>query len=485
VSSAAPDRDSETFYLIAIGGTAMAPLAGLLTAKGARVLGSDLPLYPPMSDRIAALGIQVRPGFAAANLPDEVDRVVVGNLAAKDNPELLAALERGLPVASMPQTLHDELLVSRHPVVITGTHGKTTTTALTAWLLFAAGKEPGFLVGGEPRNFDAPYALGKGPAFVVEGDEYSTSYADKGAKFLHYAPRTLVITSVELDHLDLYPDLEAIKDAFVKAVALVPEDGLVVANGEDENVVEVVAGARARVVFYRVLEDGEDAPARGLAARVLARGAAGAELEVFEDGACLLVAASPLSGRHNVANALAAIGVCRGFGVEPKSIAAALPRFLGVKRRMEPRGEAGGILVLDDFAHHPTAVATTIEGARRSYPGRRLWGVFEPRSITGGRADFADAYEAAFRLCDGTALARPYHADRLAKNGTGALDVDALARSLSASGVEAFAAKDADAIVAELVPRLKQGDVVLAMSSGAFGGIHGKLLQALGGRSGG
>jgi UDP-N-acetylmuramate: L-alanyl-gamma-D-glutamyl-meso-diaminopimelate ligase len=471
--------------LIAIGGTAMAPLAGLLVAKGERVAGSDLPLYPPMSDRIAALGIDVLPGFSAANLAEGIDRVVVGNLASKDNPELLEALRRGLPVASMPETLHDEFLAARHPVVVTGTHGKTTTTALLAWLLAAAGKEPGFLVGGEPLNFEAPYAIGHGAPFVVEGDEYSTSYADKGAKFLHYAPRTLVVTSVEFDHADLYPDLDAIKDAFRKGVALVPEDGLVVANGEDANVVEVVAAAKAPVVFYRVLLENEPVPPRGLAARVVSRSAAGVELEVFEDGAPLLRAVSPLAGRHNVANALAAIGVCRGLGVAGDALARALPRFLGVKRRMEPRGEARGVLVLDDFAHHPTAVATTIDGARHAYPGRRLWAVFEPRSITGGRAEFAGAYAAAFRACDGAALARPYHAERLSRNGTGALDVDALARDLCAAGVEAFAAADAEAIVKELVPRLRENDVVLAMSSGAFGGIHGKLLAALGGRSSG
>ena len=461
----------------------MAPLAGLLVAKGERVLGSDLPLYPPMSDRIASLGIAVRPGFRAENVPEGVDRVVVGNLAAKDNPELLASFARSLPVASMPETLHDEFLAARHPVVVTGTHGKTTTTALASWLLAAAGREPGFLIGGEPRNFEGPYALGRGPAFVVEGDEYSTSYADKGPKFLHYAPRTLVVTSVEFDHADLYPDLEAIKDAFRRVVALVPEDGLVVANGEDPNVVEVVAASKARVVFYRVLGPGDEAPGDGLAARVLARGAAGVEMEVLEEGRPLFRAVSPLSGRHNVANALAAIGVCRGFGVAGAELADALPRFLGVKRRMEPRGEAGGVLVLDDFAHHPTAVATTVEGARHAYPGRRLWAVFEPRSITGGRADFAEAYAAALRVCDGAVLARPYHAERLARNGAGALDVDALARTLGEAGVEAFAAADADAIVAELAPRLRAGDVVLAMSSGAFGGIHGKLLHALGNRS--
>ena len=241
---------SRTFYLIAIGGTAMTPLAALLVEKGERVLGSDLPLYPPMSDRLAALGIDVLPGFDARNLPSRVDQVVVGNLAGKDNPELVAALSRGLPVASMPETLRAEFLAGRHPVVIAGTHGKTTTTALTAWLLAAAGEAPGYLVAGEPRNFPSPSAAGAGPAFVIEGDEYSTSWEDKGPKFLHYAPETFVLTSVEFDHADLYADLDAVKAAFRAGVALVPPGGRIVACGDDANVRDVLAPARARVVLY-------------------------------------------------------------------------------------------------------------------------------------------------------------------------------------------------------------------------------------------
>src|SRR5512140_3778808 len=221
----------------------MTPLAGLLVEKGERVLGSDhLPLYPPMSERIAALGIEVAPGFDGKNLPEHVDRVVVGNLASKDNPELLEAQRRGITTASMPETLHDEILAGRHPVVVTGTHGKTTTTALAAFLLARAGREPGWLVGGEPLSLPGPGALGRGPAFVVEGDEYSTSYADQGPKFLHYAPRTLIVTSIEFDHADLYPDLDAILAVFRKVVALVPADGVIIANGEDPNVRAVLGG---------------------------------------------------------------------------------------------------------------------------------------------------------------------------------------------------------------------------------------------------
>ena len=464
-----------TFYLIAIGGTAMTPLAALLVEKGERVLGSDLPLYPPMSDRIAALGIDVLPGFDAANLPGRVDRVVVGNLAGKDNPELVAALARGLPVASMPETLRTEFLSGRHPVVVAGTHGKTTTTALTAWLLAAAGEAPGYLVGGEPRNFPSPSAIGAGPAFVLEGDEYSTSWEDKGPKFLHYAPETFVLTSVEFDHADLYADLDAVKAAFRAGVALVPPSGRVVACGDDANVRDVLSAARGRVVLYGLEGDGLDLRADGIE-----EGPEGTRFVVHAKGRAPFPVLSPLAGRHNVANALAALAVGEGFGLPAERLAAGLPSFLGVKRRLEVRGTAGGVTVVDDFAHHPTAVATTLAGAKRRFAGRRVWGVFEPRSLTAGRADFLEPYVAALGEADAVAIAAPYHAARLSRPGApGALDVADLVSRLGAKGREAFSAPDADALAAGLLSRLAPGDVVVVMSSGAFGGLCGKLVQGL------
>ena len=466
-----------TFYLIALGGTAMAPLAGLLVERGDRVLGSDLPLYPPMSDRIAALGIEVLPGFSAENLPKGIDHVVVGNLAGKDNPELVEALRRGLPVSSMPETLHDEFLLGRHPVVVTGTHGKTTTTALAAWVLASAGLEPGYLVGGEPVNFPAPSAIGQGPAFVVEGDEYSTSWRDKGPKFLHYAPRTLILTSVEFDHADLYADLAAVTEVFRRGVGLVPPEGLVVACGDDPGVLAVLSSSRARAVIYRVEPGvGEE---EGIVARGLAFGPEGTTFEVVENGTPLFLASLPLSGRHNVANALAAVAVGRAFGLGAPALAKGLATFRGVQRRLEVKGTEGGVTVVDDFAHHPTAVGETIRGARGRFPGRRLWAVFEPRSITGGRADFAPAYRTALAGADAVALAHPFHARRLAVSGTGALDTARLAEELTQAGVEAFTAPDAEAIVDQLSGRLRDGDVVLVMSSGSFGGLCGKLLERL------
>ena len=467
---------SRTFYLIAIGGTAMTPLAGLLVEKGERVLGSDLPLYPPMSDRLAALGIDVLPGFDARNLPSRVDWVVVGNLAGKDNPELVAALSLGLPVASMPETLKAEFLAGRHPVVIAGTHGKTTTTALTAWLLAAAGEAPGYLVAGEPRNFPSPSAIGAGPAFVIEGDEYSTSWEDKGPKFLHYAPQTFVLTSVEFDHADLYADLDAVKVAFRAGVALVPAGGRIVACGDDANVRDVLSPARARVVLYGL----GDAPDLDFRADRIEEGPEGTRFTVHPKGRAPFAVLSPLAGRHNVANALAALAAGEAFGLPAEHLATGLPSFLGVKRRLEVRATAAGVTVVDDFAHHPTAVATTLAGTRKHWPGRRIWGVFEPRSLTAGRADFLEPYFAALREADAIAIAAPYHAARLSRPGApGALDVPALVARLAAEGREAFSAPDPSALAETLLPRLAEGDVVIVMSSGAFGGLCGKLVQGL------
>lgn len=468
-----------TFYLIAVGGTAMTPLAALLVEKGERVLGSDLPLYPPMSDRLAALGIDVLPGFDAKNLPRRVDRVVVGNLAGKDNPELVAALSRGLPVASMPETLRTEFLEGRHPVVVAGTHGKTTTTALTAWLLAAAGQAPGYLVGGEPRNFPSPSAVGSGPAFVVEGDEYSTSWEDKGPKFLHYAPETFVLTSVELDHTDLYDGLDAVKAAFRAGVALVPPGGRIVACGDDPDVRDVLGPARAPVVLYGL----GDAADLDLSADGIEEGPDGTRFVVHAKGVAPFPVFSPLAGRHNVANALAALAAGRGLGVPLDRLAAGLPSFLGVKRRLEERATAAGVTVVDDFAHHPTAVRTTLAGARRRWPGRRVWGVFEPRSLTAGRADFQAPYFEALREADAIAIAVPYHAARLSRPGApGALDTGTIVERLAAEGKEALTAPDPAALAEALLPRLLEGDVVVVMSSGAFGGLCGRLVQGLSAR---
>ena len=452
----------------------MTPLAALLLARGARVTGSDGPVYPPMSDRLAALGIEVRPAWSAQNVGADATVVVAGNLARSDNPEILEAQRRGLPVRSMPETLKSEILAGRHPVVVAGTHGKTTTTALTAWLLAAAGKDPGYLIGGEPANFPGPAALGQGEAFVVEGDEYSTSFADKGPKFLHYAPRTFVLTSVEYDHADLYADLAAVKAAFRKGLAIVPPDGHVVACADDANVREVLSAARAPVTPYS-LESAAD-----LSARNIRETEEGIFFECVRTGTPIFSGFLPLSGRHNVLNALAAVAVALSFSLSFEEISRGLSSFRGVARRMQVLGTAAGVTVVDDFAHHPTAVATTLAGAKLRFRGRRLWAAFEPRSMTAGRADFFEPYAAALAGADAVALAAPYHAARLAgAGGPGALDADALVARLHARGAPALTAPTPDALLAALLPELRKGDVVLAMSSGAFGGFPRKLLEAL------
>ena len=459
----------------------MTPLAALLLARGERVTGSDGPLYPPMSDRLAALGIEVLPAYAAENVAGDVTEVVAGNLARKDNAEILEALRRGLRVRSMPETLHDEILAGRHPVVVAGTHGKTTTTALLAWLLAAAGRDPGYLVGGEPANFPGPAALGGGAPFVVEGDEYSTSYADQGPKFLHYAPRTFVLTSIEFDHADLYADLAAVKAAFRAGVALVPDGGSIVANGDDADVREVLGGARARVLLYGVAPRPAGAPDVDLLATEVAEGEGGTRFTVHRSGKEPYSVLSPLAGRHNVSNALAAFGVALGFGLKPDQLAGGLASFRGVRRRLEVLGTEGGVTVVDDFAHHPTAVATTVAGAKRRFPGRRVWAAFEPRSMTAGRADFFEAYARALAEADAVALAAPYHAVRLAQpGGPGALDAGALVARLRSAGKPALTAATPDALVDALVGELAGGDVVLSMSSGSFGDFPRKLLAALG-----
>jgi UDP-N-acetylmuramate: L-alanyl-gamma-D-glutamyl-meso-diaminopimelate ligase len=428
-----------------------------------------------MSDRLADLGIRVLPAYAKENVGNDVTEVVAGNLAKKDNPEVLEALRRGLRVRSMPETLHDEVLAGRHPVVVAGTHGKTTTTALTAWVLASAGLDPGFLVGGEPANFASPAALGSGAPFVLEGDEYSTSYADLGPKFLHYAPRTFVLTSVEFDHADLYADLAAVKAAFGKGVALVPPDGRVVACADDANVNEVLAAARAPVTTY-ALED----PAADFRAANVRETEEGIFFECLQVGAPVHEFFLPLSGRHNAANALAAISVAREFSLSFEEISSGLSSFRGVKRRMEVVGTAAGVTVVDDFAHHPTAVATTLAGAKKRFAGRRLWAAFEPRSMTAGRADFFEPYARALSVADAVALAAPYHAARLAQpGGPGALDAAALVARLAAGGIEALTAPTPDALLEALKPALRAGDVVVSMSSGAFGGFPRKLLAAL------
>jgi UDP-N-acetylmuramate: L-alanyl-gamma-D-glutamyl-meso-diaminopimelate ligase len=460
------------FHMVPIGGTAMVPLAALLAEAGHTITGSDLDLYPPMSTLLESLRIPVSRGFAPEHVPADCDAVIVGNAALRDNVEAAEAARRGLPVLSLPQAVRRYLLPGKTSVVITGTHGKTTTSALTAWLLLDSGRDPGFLVGGEMKNLGRGYRRGAGPHFVLEGDEYNAAFFDRGPKFLHYEPKHLFVGNIEYDHADLFPDLASVIEAFRQVVRLVPEDGVVVANADDPRVVAVAREARALIVRVSTKD-----PAADFAARDAAFRPEGTEFTLLEAGLPVARLTSPLSGLHNVANALGAIALVRGLGLSVGEIARALPRFAGVRRRLEVKGEKNGILVVDDFAHHPTAVAGTLAAARARWPGRRIWALFEPRSNTAGRKIFEEDYARAFAGADAVVIAPVFHAKRLQPEAR--IDRDALVRRLAAQGRPAFAPESIDAIPDILRREARAGDVLILMSSGAFGGLPETLLKSL------
>ncbi len=462
-------------HLIAIGGTGMAPLACLLQAEGHIVTGSDGPLYPPMSTLLEAAGIAPLVGFEATHLDPAPDLVVVGNAVRRDNPEAVETERLGLPRLSMPEALARFFLADRRPLVVAGTHGKTTTTALAAWVLSAAGRDPGFLVGGVPIDLGASFRRGGGPRFVVEGDEYNAAYFDRGAKFLHYRPETLVLTSVEYDHADLYPDPAALLDAYARLIGLLPEAGLLVACGDSPAVRALARHAPCPVVLYGESE--------GLDVRFAApprTGPDGVRFTVVErDGARHEVALG-IGGTHNATNALSVWATARHDGLAPAEIAAAFATFRGVKRRQELLGEAGGIAVVDDFAHHPTAVGKTLAALAARFPGRRLIACFEPRSLTAGRSFFLDGYRAAFPHAARVFFAPLFHRDRLQEAER--LDLAALAAELSAAGTPATATASVDELERQVLDEARAGDVVVAMSSGSFSGLPRRLAAALAAR---
>jgi UDP-N-acetylmuramate: L-alanyl-gamma-D-glutamyl-meso-diaminopimelate ligase len=465
--------EKRRIHMVPIGGTAMVPLAALLLEEGHAVTGSDGPLYPPMSTLLERLGIAVSRGFSPEHVPADCDTVIVGNAALRDNVEAAEAQRRGLTVLSLPQAVQRHLLPGKNSVVVTGTHGKTTTSALTAWLLLDAGRDPGFLVGGEMKNLGRGYRRGGGPHFVLEGDEYNAAFFDRGPKFLHYEPRHLFVGNIEYDHADLYPDLPSVIEAFRSVVRLVPPEGVVVFNADDPRVAELAADARAAVVRVS-LED----PAADVSARDVTFRADGTDFTLLEAGLATARLSSPLSGLHNVRNALGAIALARGLGLSAGEIARALPRFTGVRRRMDVRGEKNGVLVVDDFAHHPTAVRGTIQAARARFPGRRLWALFEPRSNTAGRKIFEDDYADAFAGADALVVAPVFHSGRIAPENR--IDRAALVRGFGGTDGKPAFAPDAIADIPAILRReARPGDVLLLMSSGSFGGLPESLLEEL------
>ncbi|HEU4402583.1 MAG TPA: UDP-N-acetylmuramate:L-alanyl-gamma-D-glutamyl-meso-diaminopimelate ligase [Candidatus Polarisedimenticolia bacterium] len=474
MTSPSPRNPIRRVHLIGVCGTGMGSLAGLLASAGYEVRGSDQSVYPPMSTMLRDLGIGLLDGYRAANLDDRPDLVVVGNIATKTNPEAIAAAERGIPFVSMPQAISRLFLEGRHPIVVTGTHGKTTTAALMAWVLTSAGRDPSFLVGGVLRNFNRSYGLGKGEEFVIEGDEYETAFFDKGPKFLHYRPQTAILTSVEFDHAEMYQDLEAVKRAFRGLVALVPESGTLVYCADDPNVRQVVTGARCHAVPYGLGRDGV------WRARVCASEAEGMEIEVTRDQDRFGLFRTPLTGLQNVRNILAVVAVAQQRGLGPGEIGAGLASFQGVKRRQEVRGVAGGVVVIDDFAHHPTAVHLTLGGIRDRYRDGRLWAIFEPRTNTTRRSVFQEEYAASFDPADRIVIAAVDHPERAPEGKR--FSAEGLVSDLKARGKEAVYIPAVADIVEHVSAEARSGDVVLVMSNGAFGGIHDKLLAALAAR---
>jgi UDP-N-acetylmuramate: L-alanyl-gamma-D-glutamyl-meso-diaminopimelate ligase len=483
-------------HLIAVAGTGMGTLAGLLQAAGHEVSGSDVAFYPPMGPALREWGIRLMEGFDPANLEPEPDLVVVGNACRRDNPEVMAAMAAGLRYTSMVGALADLVLEGTSPLVVGGTHGKTTTSSLCAWILQCAGRSPGFLIGGIPKSFGKSFALPatdagralpvlgetstrkRRPPFVVEGDEYDTAFFEKTPKFWHYRPEVGVITSVEHDHVDIYPDEASYLAAFAGFVTRIPEDGLIVAHAADAKVVDIVTEhARAPIAWYAI--DGEEL--HGCAPHWLASpagaDATGQAFDLFIGGMSAGRMALGLSGRHNVLNALAALAACcQGFGVTSREAKAALASFEGVARRQELIAEIDGIRIYDDFAHHPTAVRETLRGLAHRHEEGRLWAVYEPRTNTACRALHQEAYLDAFDAADRVVLpplgrANIPRAERL--------DLDALVAGLRERDVRAERAPDVDAIVSLLSKEARPGDTIALLSNGAFDNIYDKLLAAL------
>ncbi len=454
----------------------MASLAGMLRQRGYEVGGSDEHVYPPMSTYLERLNIPVLEGYTKQHLETfRPDLVVIGNIAARTNAEAAATLELDLPYASMPEVIYELFIRGKHSIVVTGTHGKTTTTSLMAWLLESAGRDPSMVVGGIPLNFNQNFKLGDGPEFVIEGDEYNTSFFDKGPKFLHYGANTLLVNNIEFDHADIYADLGAIIEAFRAAVQQVAPGDTILANGDDANVQSLRGSARARWLTFG-WDRGHDVAA--VDAELSPEGAAftalweGKEWNRFR---------TTLSGRHNVLNALADVAIARLRGVSDEAIQRGLESFQGIKRRMEVRGVERGVTVIDDFAHHPTAIATTLEGARKRYPGRRIWALFEPRSISSSRKEFEAGYVDAFHRADRVVIGPIFHRERYeTRYGIEhMMSVPAILERLNADGIEAEQLDDFDRIAERVAGSAREGDVVLVMSSGAFGGVHEKILDGL------
>jgi len=462
-------------HLSAIAGTAMASLAGLLRERGHEVTGSDQDIYPPMSTQLEELGIPVRSPYAEANVPSDADLVVIGNALSRGNPEVEIVLDRRQRMASLPQVLAEEIIRGHESLVVAGTHGKTTTTSMLAFLLDQAGLDPSFLIGGVPADFARSYRIGKGKHFAVEGDEYDSAFFDKRPKFLHYLPDAAVIGNLEYDHADIYPDLAAVQLAFARLIQLIPRRGLLVAGIESAALRELLPRALCRVETFAL--GAGDADWRGEGAGPAPDG--GWRFRLRYQGKDLGEYHVQLPGEHNVRNAIAAVAMANAAGVSPETAREILPRFRGVKRRLEVKGKARGVIVYDDFAHHPTAVRETLHALRMGATGAgRLFAVFEPRSYTSRTRVFQEDFAQAFEGADAVVVAAAHLPGKVPESQR--LSENDLVQAMKARGQDSRFIGPVDDIVTHLARELREGDRVVILSNGGFGGIHGKLLAALG-----
>jgi UDP-N-acetylmuramate: L-alanyl-gamma-D-glutamyl-meso-diaminopimelate ligase len=464
------------YHLIGICGTAMASLAGMLQARGHHVTGSDKDVYPPMSTMLQSLGINVAQGFKREHLTPAPDCVVVGNAIPRGNPEVEETLRRKLLYRSQAEVVKEEFIRGRHSLAVAGTHGKTTTTSIASWVMDQGGLNPSFLIGGVAQNFGSSFRVTDSDYFIIEADEYDTAYFDKGPKFMHYLPELGIVNNIEFDHADIYADLEAVKLAFRRFMNLVPENGRLIAGWDSPNVRKVVESFGERL-FTRVETFGTDSSAKWQVRNAdFSEGLS--RFEVFCENQSWGEFQTPLLGEFNLLNCLAVIIAADAWGVSREKIEGALVSFQNVKRRAEVRGEERGVVVIDDFAHHPTAVRETLRALRARYKDRRLIAVFEPRSWSSRLAVFQEDYANAFAAADYVVIAAVFDSQKVTEKGR-ALDTSELIDAISRQGKPALALPGADQIVAHLAPELRSGDVVAIMSNGGFGGIHEKILTTL------
>jgi UDP-N-acetylmuramate: L-alanyl-gamma-D-glutamyl-meso-diaminopimelate ligase len=464
------------YHLIGICGTAMASLAGMLQARGHRVTGSDRNVYPPMSTMLAGLGIELMQDYLPSHLEPAPDCVVVGNALSRGNAEVEETLRRRLLYRSQAEVVKEEFIRGRRSLVVAGTHGKTTTTSIATWVAEVGGLDPSFLVGGVVQNFGASFRVTDSDYFIIEGDEYDTAYFDKGPKFMHYLPELAIVNNIEFDHADIYQDLAHVKLAFRRLMNLVPANGRLIAGWDSEHVREVVAEFGAGL--YTQLETfGTCDDARWQARDIDSSGEL-TRFRVMREGQAWGEFQTPLIGDFNVRNCLAVIIAADAWGIERAAMQEAFATFKSVQRRMQVRGTVAGVTVIDDFAHHPTAVRETLLALRQKYRTGRLVAVFEPRSTSSRLAVFQKDYVNALQQADRVVIASVFNPDKLTQFGA-LLDTDELAAEVAATGRPAHAVEGADEIVRRLAPELRAGDTVAIMSNGGFGGIHDKLLAAL------